>query len=54
MKINKPLFITLIILNIVVLAGQLWPAGSPRFARVVNIIFLFSSLLFFITAPKRK
>ncbi len=44
----KLFLIVLIILNIMVLTGQLWPAGAPPFARVVNIAFLVLSLGVFI------
>ena len=46
-KSQKPILIVLIVLNLVVLLGQLWPEGAPRFARTVNILFLILSLLFF-------
>ncbi len=48
-KLNKAIAIILIILNAVVLLGQIYPAGAPPFARIVNIIFLLASLIFFIT-----
>ncbi len=48
MKLNRVLLIILIILNIVVLLGQLWPEGAPPFARVINIAFLILSLAYFI------
>lgn len=54
MKSLKPTLIILVILNIVVLLGQLWPEGAPPFARVVNIVFLFGSLLFFLYLIKTK
>ena len=44
----KPITIVLLLLNIVVLLGQVWPEGAPPFARTVNIIFLSGSLLYFI------
>ena len=44
----KPIIIVLLLLNIVVLLGQVWPEGAPPFARTVNIIFLSGSLLYFI------
>ncbi len=47
MRSIKPILILLTVLNIVVLLGQLWPEGAPPFARVVNILFLSCSLLFF-------
>lgn len=54
MKISKPLLTILLILNLVVLLGQLWPEGAPPFAGTVNIIFLISSLVFFIYLLSRK
>ncbi|MFA6151353.1 MAG: hypothetical protein WC716_08535 [Chitinophagaceae bacterium] len=47
MKNRKLTLIVLIILNSVVLLGQLWPAGTPPFSRTVNIIFLICSLVYF-------
>ncbi len=44
----KPVLIVLVVLNVVVLAGQVWPEGAPPFARAVNIAFLVASLLFFL------
>lgn len=38
----------LILLNIIVLLGQIWPEGAPPFARIVNLIFLSLTLLFFV------
>lgn len=39
----------LVLLNIVVLLGQIWPEGAPPFAKAVNILFLVLSLLYFIS-----
>lgn len=36
--------IVLIVLNAVVLLGQVWPEGAPPFARAVNIAFLVLNL----------
>lgn len=47
---NKLLLVVLLILNAIVLLGQLWPEGAPPFARVVNIIFLALSLVFFVAS----
>jgi hypothetical protein len=47
---KKTILILLIVLNIVVLLGQLWPEGAPPFAGAVNLIFLFGSLACFIAA----
>jgi len=49
MKINEKAFvIILIILNSIVLLGQIYPEGVPPFARIVNILFLILSLIYFI------
>jgi hypothetical protein len=53
-KNKMTLLIILIILNSIVLLGQVYPERVPPFARIVNIIFLFSSLIFFITMTKKK
>lgn len=50
----KPITIVLLVLNIVVLLGQLWPEGAPPFAKTVNIIFLSGSLLFFLYLLKKN
>jgi hypothetical protein len=51
---NKALLIVLIGLNSVVLLGQIYPAGIPPFARIVNIVFLIMSMLYFILQLKRR
>ena len=51
---NRMLIVFLIVLNAIVLFGQVYPEGAPPFARVVNIIFLFLSLVFFIASLRRK
>jgi hypothetical protein len=49
MKTNKKItLIILIVLNLIVLLGQLWPEGAPPFARIVNILFLIGSLIYFL------
>lgn len=47
-RFNKIAVIILIVLNAIVLLGQLWPEGAPPFARTVNITFLALSLVFFV------
>ena len=47
MPIPRPLLVLLVVLNAVVLLGQLWPEGAPPFARAVNILFLLLSLAVF-------
>jgi hypothetical protein len=51
---KRILLIILIVLNCMVLLGQLWPEGAPPFAGTVNILFLVSSLVFFIWSLARK
>lgn len=53
MPIPRPLLLVLIVLNAVVLLGQLWPEGAPPFARAVNILFLVLSLGVFILLARR-
>lgn len=36
-RITKTLGWILLVLNAIVLLGQIWPEGAPPFARVVNI-----------------
>jgi hypothetical protein len=48
------LVVLLLILNAVVLLGQLWPEGAPPFARTVNVAFLTINLGFLIFALKRR
>ncbi len=45
-KLIKILAIILIILNAMVLLGQIWPQGAPPFARLINIIFLIFNLVY--------
>ena len=47
---KRIVIIVLIVLNLIVLLGQLWPEGAPPFARIVNITFLVLSLLYFLYA----
>ncbi len=53
-KLPKPFIIVLIVLNSIVLLGQLWPEGAPPFARVVNIITLILDLVLLISIVRRK
>jgi hypothetical protein len=50
---RKAVIITLLILNAIVLLGQLWPEGAPPFARIVNILFLIGSFAFFLATLLR-
>jgi hypothetical protein len=51
---EKAWVILLMILNVMVLTGQLWPEGAPPFARMVNLIFLFSNFVFLIVCHKNQ
>ncbi|PSG90758.1 hypothetical protein C7H52_05650 [Aurantibacter aestuarii] len=48
-KISKPFLSILLITNCTVLLGQIWPEGAPPFARIINIIFLVTTLIVFIS-----
>ncbi|NHM07447.1 hypothetical protein G4D82_09465 [Flavobacterium sp. CYK-4] len=54
MKPKNTVLILLIIVNSMVLLGQLWPEGAPPFARLINIVFLLSSMTFFILTLKKN
>ena len=54
MKAPRMVVLVLLILNAIVLLGQLWPAGAPPFARTVNIAFLSASLCYFALALSRR
>jgi hypothetical protein len=47
-KNKKLILILLILLNSVVLLGQLWPEGAPPFARTINIATLILNVIYFI------
>lgn len=47
---RRVFLVVLVVLNAVVLLGQLWPEGAPPFARAVNIAFLVLSLGYFVAA----
>lgn len=53
MRSQRALLMLLLLLNAVVLLGQVWPAGAPPFARAVNIVFLVMSLGYFLAALRK-
>jgi hypothetical protein len=53
MASSRALLLLLLVLNVLVLLGQAWPAGAPPFARAVNIAFLVLSLGYFLDALRR-
>jgi hypothetical protein len=44
--------IILLVLNAVVLLGQIWPEGAPPFAKIVNLITLGLNVSFLLTLIK--
>ena len=48
MKSTRLFVLLLVVLNCIVLLGQLWPEGAPPFARAVNILFLVLSIVYLI------
>jgi hypothetical protein len=52
---KKVLLFWLLVLNAVVLCGQIWPDFTPPFATFVNEVFLsLSFIYFFLMLVKRK
>lgn len=51
---SKSILIVLLVLNAIVLLGQLWPEGAPPFARTVNIIFLVAMMVFLLSTLFRS
>lgn len=53
-KPGKAAVIILVILNAVVLMGQIWPEGAPPFAKAVNILTLIFNIIFLLTLFRTK
>lgn len=51
---KKSILILLVVLNSIVLVGQLWPEGAPPFARTVNIVTLIINLLVLLTLFRKN
>lgn len=49
---KRTFILILLVLNIIVLIGQLWPEGVPPFANVVNMITLGLNISFLMTLIK--
>ena len=49
---KRTFIIILLVLNAVVLLGQIWPEGAPPFARIVNLITLGLNVSFLLTMIK--
>ncbi len=52
-KNQNTILVVLVILNCIVLLGQIWPEGAPPFARIFNIVFLIMSLIYFLLSFKQ-
>lgn len=53
-RFERPILWILIVLNAMVLLGQIWPEGAPPFARTANIVFLAGSLAWFLRAARQR
>lgn len=51
---KKVAVIALLVLNAIVLLGQVWPEGAPPFARTVNLLFLAGNLVFLLISLRAK
>lgn len=51
---RKIILVVLLILNSMVLSGQIWPEGAPPFAHTVNIIALCGNIIFFISLFRKQ
>ncbi len=51
---RRTLLLLLVVLNAIVLLGQLWPEGAPPFARTVNIVFLVAVLMYLLRDLRRS
>ncbi|MBK9106590.1 MAG: hypothetical protein IPL92_19030 [Saprospiraceae bacterium] len=49
---KRMFIIILLVLNAIVLLGQIWPEGAPSFAHIVNIITLGLNVSFLLTLIK--
>lgn len=53
-KLQRLFLALLILLNVMVLLGQLWPEGAPPFAATVNVVTLILNLAVFVALLARK
>lgn len=51
---RKIALIVLLLVNALVLLGQIWPEGAPPFARSVNIAAGCANLIFIVACLRRK
>ena len=49
MNVRRLALLVLLVLNIPVWLGQVWPEGAPPFAREVNIAFLTGTFAFLLS-----
>jgi hypothetical protein len=50
----RALLVVLLLANVIVLLGQLWPEGAPPFARTVNIATLAADVVAFTLLLRRR
>ncbi|MCR9245666.1 MAG: hypothetical protein NXI31_11595 [bacterium] len=51
---NRAIVTVLLLLNLIVLLGQIWPEGAPPFARWVNIAFLVGNAAFLLALVRGR
>lgn len=51
---KKAILIVMVVLNVMVLLGQLWPEGAPPFAGIVNLITLGLNLVMFLILFRKE
>ncbi|HRE75360.1 MAG TPA: hypothetical protein PK637_03545 [Flavobacteriales bacterium] len=51
---KKAILIVMLVLNAIVLLGQLWPEGAPPFAGIVNLITLGLNLVMFLILFRKE
>jgi len=54
MNMKKAILIVMLVLNAIVLLGQLWPEGAPPFAGIVNLITLGLNLVMFLILFRKE
>lgn len=52
--VPKAFVVVLLVLNAVVLLGQVWPEGAPPFARGANIAFLVLNAVYLIMGLSKR
>lgn len=53
-RVPKAFVVVLLVLNAMVLLGQVWPEGAPPFARGANITFLVLNAVYLIMGLSKR